>query len=129
MDGLSSVIGVQFGIIFLAAVVHASLQCELGALLLLYHSSLGKHVKKKTKFLVSNYILGSAMLICLIISTISFLIATLTESSLSTLCLGVLVATLLMLALLIWFFYYKSRRSTELWLQKSVESQINRRSL
>ena len=128
MDGLSSVIGVQFGIIFLAALVHASLQCELGALLLLYHSSLGKHVKIKTKRLASNYILGSAMLICLIVSTISFLIATLTDSSLSSLCLAVLVSTLLMLALLIWFFYYKTKRSTELWLPKSVAHHINKRA-
>jgi len=128
MDGLLSVNCVQFGIIFLAALVHASLQCELGALLLLYHASLGKHIKIKTKFLVSNYILGSALLICLIVSTICFLIATLTNGSLSTLCLAVLASVLLMLALLIWFFYYKSKRSTELWLPKSIARHINKRA-
>ena len=123
-----SVIGVQFCVIFLAAVVHASLQCELGALLLLYHASLGKHIKKKTKFLVSNYILGSALLICLILSTVAFLIATLTEGSFSTLCLAIIASVLLMLALLIWFFYYKTRRSTELWLPKSIARYINKRA-
>lgn len=128
MDGLSSVIWVQFGIIFLAAIVHASLQCELGALLLLYHSSLGKHIKKKTKQLVSNYIFGSALLICLMVATTAFLIATLTKNSLSTLCLAVLAGVLLMLALLIWFFYYKTRRSTELWLPKSVARYISSRA-
>ena len=128
MDGLSSVIWVQFGIIFLAAIVHASLQCELGALLLLYHASLGKHIKKKTKQLVSNYIFGSALLICLMVATTAFLIATLTRNSLSTLCLAVLAAILLMLALLIWFFYYKTRRSTELWLPKSVARYISSRA-
>lgn len=128
MDGLSSVIWVQFGIIFLAAIVHASLQCELGALLLLYHASLGKHIKKKTKQLVSNYIFGSALLICLLVATTAFLIATLTRNSLSTLCLAVLAAILLMLALLIWFFYYKTRRSTELWLPKSVARYISGRA-
>ncbi|MBR1802184.1 hypothetical protein IJ768_03100 [Candidatus Saccharibacteria bacterium] len=128
MDGLLSVNGVQLCIIFLSAIVHASLQCELGALLLLYHASLGKHIRKKTKFLVSNYIFGSALLICLTVTTIAFLIATLTESSLSTTCMAVMASVLLMLALLIWFFYYKSRRSTELWLPKSVARHINNRA-
>lgn len=46
------------GVIVLAALVHATLQMNLGSLLLLYHESLGKHIKKRTKFLVSNYIFG-----------------------------------------------------------------------
>ena len=128
MDGLISVIGVQFGIIFLSAIVHASLQCELGSLLLLYHASLGKHIKKKTRFLVSNYILGVALLVCLMVSTISFLIATLTESSLSTESLVVVAVVLLMLAVLIWLFYYKTKRTTELWLPKSVARHIDKRA-
>lgn len=128
MDGLSSDIGVQFGVIFLAAIVHASLQCELGALLLLYHASLGKHIKKKTRGLVSNYIFGSAVLVCLMISTIVFFIATFTKSSLSINSLAVLAAVLIMLALVIWFFYYKSKRSTELWLPHAVARYINNRA-
>jgi hypothetical protein len=128
MDGLSSVIWVQFGIILLAAIVHASLQCELGALLLLYHASLGKHIKKKTKILVTNYIYGSGLLICLLVTLIAFLIVTLSNGALSVLCLAVLASTLLMLALLIWLFYYKTRRSTELWLPKSVARYISSRA-
>ena len=128
MDGLSSVIWVQFGIILLAAIVHASLQCELGALLLLYHASLGKHIKKKTKILVTNYIYGSGLLICLLVTLIAFLIVTLSNGALSILCLAVLASTLLMLALLIWLFYYKTRRSTELWLPKSVARYISSRA-
>ena len=128
MDGLSSVIWVQFGIILLAAIVHASLQCELGALLLLYHASLGKHIKRKTKILVTNYIYGSGLLICLLVTLIAFLVITLSDGALSVLCLAVLASTLLMLALLIWLFYYKTRRSTELWLPKSVARYISGRA-
>ena len=128
MDGLFSVIGVQFGVILLAGIVHASLQCELGALLLLYHASLGKHIKRKTKYLVSNYILGSALLICLFVSTFVFLIATFTKSSLSINSLAVLVVALIMLALVIWFFYYKNNRSTQLWLPLSFSRYINKRA-
>ena len=128
MDGLSSSMGVQFGIIALAAIVHASLQLEVGALMLLYHASLGKHIKKKTRNLVSNYILGSALLVVLFLSTIIFLIATFTNGSLSTKSLAILAAVLLMLAISIWLFYYRSRQTTELWLPKSISRYINRRA-
>ncbi len=128
MYGLLPVICVQIGIIFLAGVVHASLQCDLGALLLLYHASLGKHIKQKTRKLVSSYILGSALLICLILSTIIFLITTFAESSLSLSCLIVIAGVLFILALLIWFFYYKNRRTTQLWLPQSVARHISNRA-
>ncbi len=128
MDGLLSVNPVQFGVILLAGIVHASLQLELGALLLLYHASLGKHIKQKTKDLVSNYILGSAMLVILFVSTIIFLISSVSYTSLSTESIAVLAAVLLMLAVLIWLFYYRSRQTTELWLPKSIARYINKRA-
>ena len=56
---------VPFSEVFLAAVIHATLQLSLGALLLLYHASLGKHVRKKTRFLVDSYISGMGMLVFL----------------------------------------------------------------
>ena len=96
--------------------------------MLLYHASLGKHIKKKTRSLVSSYILGSALLVVLFLSTIIFLIATFTSSSLSTKSLAILSAVLLMLALSIWLFYYRSRQTTELWLPKSISRYINRRA-
>ena len=96
--------------------------------MLLYHASLGKHIKKKTRNLVSNYILGSALLVVLFLSTIIFLIATFTNGSLSTKSLAILAAVLLMLAISIWLFYYRSRQTTELWLPKSISRYINRRA-
>ena len=128
MDGLSSVIPVQFGIILLSAIVHASLQLELGALILLYHASLGKHIKKKTKELASSYVFGAAMLIILFLSTIVFLITTFATSSLSTECIAVFSAVLIMLAVLIWLFYYRGKRTTELWIPKTIARYINKRA-
>ncbi|MBP5512505.1 hypothetical protein J6X90_03920 [Candidatus Saccharibacteria bacterium] len=128
MDGLLSVNPVQCGVILLAGIVHASLQLELGALLLLYHASLGKHIKRRTKDLVSNYILGSAMLVILFVSTIIFLISSVSYTSLSTESIAVLAAVLLLLAVLIWLFYYRSRQTTELWLPKSIARYINKRA-
>jgi membrane protein implicated in regulation of membrane protease activity len=128
MDGLSSVIPVQFGIILLSAIVHASLQLELGALILLYHASLGKHIKKKTKELASSYVFGAAMLVILFLSTIVFLITTFATSSLSTECIAVFSAVLIMLAVLIWLFYYRGKRTTELWIPKTIARYINKRA-
>ena len=128
MDGLSSSLGVQIGVILLAAIVHASLQLEVGALLLLYHSSLGKHIKKKTKNLVSNYIFGAMVLVILLLSTIIFFISTFMNSALSPESIAILASVLLMLALLIWLFYYRTRQSTELWLPKSISRYINKRA-
>ncbi|MDO4967242.1 MAG: hypothetical protein Q4E70_00525 [Candidatus Saccharibacteria bacterium] len=128
MEGLTPVNLVQFGTILLAALVHASLQLGLGALLLLYHASLGKHIKKKTKQLASNYILGVTLLTVLIVSTAAFIIGTITSSSLSVETLAIIVGILLMLAIIIWFFYYRTRRSTELWLPKSVARYIGTRA-
>ena len=128
MEGLTPVNLVQFGTILLASLVHSSLQLDLGALLLLYHASLGKHIKKKTKKLVTNYILGSALLIALTVSTAAFIIGTVTLSSLSEKSLTVIVWILLMLAVISWFFYYRTGRSTELWLPKSVAKYISTRA-
>lgn len=128
MDGLSSVIGVQICTIFLAAITHASLQIGPSALLLLYHASLGKHVKKRTKYLVSNFILGSALLICLIVSTLAFAIISLMGQKLTTDYLIGISVILVVLAILAWIFYFKTGRSTELWIPKTVARYINRRA-
>ena len=128
MGGLSSVIFVQFSIILLAAIVHASLQCELGTLLLLYHASLGKHIKKTTKILVTNYILGAALLVFLLISSAAFLILTFSNGELPTFMLAILSMILFSLSVIICFFYYRTKRSTELWLPKAISRHITSRA-
>ena len=64
---------IPFAEVILAAFVQASLQLQLGSLLLLYHASLGKHVRKKTKSIVSSYIAGIGTLTFLAIAAISFM--------------------------------------------------------
>jgi hypothetical protein len=104
------------------------LQLGLGCLLLLYHSSLGKHIRIKTRRLASNFILGISLMTILILSASCFFIATLAGGTLSLLELSAVVGILVALAFCAWFFYYKSGRSTELWLPKSVTRFINRRA-
>ena len=116
------------GVIILAAIAHASLQMNLGSLLLLYHESLSKHIKKRTKFLVSNYIFGVFFLIVMSLAATTYFIYLLFDGRLTTICLAVLVGVLVALTLCIWLFYYRSGRSTELWLPKPIARYITRRA-
>ena len=126
MEGLT--IFSASGVIILAAIAHASLQMNLGSLLLLYHESLGKHIKKRTKFLVTNYIFGVAFLITTSLAATAYFIHLFFGSSLSVVCLTILVSLLVALTICIWLFYYRSGRSTELWLPKPIARYITRRA-
>lgn len=119
---------VAVAVVGLAAVVHATLQLGLGALLLLYHASLGKHIKAKTKNLVGSFISGIGMFVLLALATATFAIGSWTEGGLPLLCLLILIGILVALAIIIWFFYYRRGRSTELWLPKVVARYINQRA-
>lgn len=119
---------IPFSEVFLAAVIHATLQLELGTLLLLYHASLGKHVKKRTKNLVSSYIAGVGSLVFLGIAAVAFILDRYFEKPLWTEELIIVVAMLVALAIATWGFYYRRGRSTELWLPRSVARFIDKRA-
>ena len=126
MNGLAVFSSV--GAIILAAVTHAMLQMELSTMLLLYHASLGKHIKKKTRSLASNFILGSSLLIMLFVSATCYFIALFSNGSLPLEVMLIIDGILVALAVCIFFFYYRSGRTTELWLPKSVAHYIDRRA-
>lgn len=119
---------IPYGEVFLAAVIHATLQLELGALLLLYHASIGKHVRKKTKHLVSSYIAGIGTLVFLCLATTAFVFDRYFGKALYPEELVIIVGMLVALAIASWIFYYRRGRSTELWLPRSVARFIDRRA-
>ena len=119
---------VPFSEVFLAAVIHATLQLSLGALLLLYHASLGKHVRKKTRFLVDSYISGMGMLVFLGLAATIFVLDRYFEKPLYIEELVIVVGMLVALAIATWFFYYRRGKSTELWLPRSVARFIDKRA-
>lgn len=119
---------VPYSEVFLAAVIHATLQLELGALLLLYHASIGKHVRKKTKHLVSSYIAGIGTLVFLCLATTAFIFDRYFGKALYPEELVIIVGMLVALAIASWMFYYRRGRSTELWLPRSVARFIDRRA-
>ena len=124
MEGLT--IFSAIGVIVLAALAHATLQMNLGSLL--YHESLGKHIKKRTKFLVSNYIFGVFFLVLTSLAATAYFVFLLFGANLSTICLVVLAVILVALTLCIWLFYYRTGRSTELWLPKPIAKYIVKRA-
>jgi len=119
---------VPYSEVFLAAVIHATLQLELGALLLLYHASIGKHVRKKTKHLVSSYISGIGTFILLSLATVAFVLDRYFGKTLYAEELIIIVCMLVALAIIAWMFYYRRGRSTELWLPRSVAKFIDKRA-
>lgn len=119
---------IPFSEVFLAAVVHASLQLQLGTLLLLYHASLGKHVRKKTKRLVSSYIAGVGSLVFLPLATMIFLLDRYFGKALYAEELVIVIGMLVALAIAAWAFYYRRGKSTELWLPRNVARFIDRRA-
>ena len=106
---------IPFAEVILAAFVQASLQLQLGSLLLLYHASLGKHVRKKTRSIVSSYIAGIGTLTFLAIAAISFMFDRYFGDSLYPEEVVIIVR----------IFYYKRGKSTELWLPRSVAKFID----
>ena len=119
---------ISIATIVLAAIIHASLQLGLGCLLLLYHESLGKHIKAKTHNLVSSFIAGVGTIIFLFLGTACFIIDALFNGALSVPLLAALIGILAALAIIMWLFYYRNGYSTELWLPKSVARFIDRRA-
>ena len=118
----------EIGIILLSAVVYATLQLGSGCLLMLYHASLGKHVRKKTKMLVSSYIAGNGTIALIGLGFLCFAIGSSFSGPLSIGWLSVTAGVMVVLAILMWFFYYRRGRTTELWLPKSVAKFITRRA-
>ena len=118
---------VVFAIIVLAGLVQSSLQFGLGGLLMLFSNSFGQKTKKKTKKLVNRYIIGNAFFIMVMTMATAFLILRSFER-LTPAMMAVVVIVLLLSAVGIWTFYYKTGRSTELWLPKSIRHYIRARA-
>lgn len=128
---------IPLGIVVFSALICGLFQLSLGSLLLLYHSSLGRHIRKKTKSLASSFIAGVCLMIFLLLATSCFINIALINGNAElssndifffSISIGILCST----AIVIWFFYYRSGRSkrdsTELWLPKPISHFISSRA-
>ena len=120
------------GTIIFSALICAMFQFSLGSLLLLYHASMGNHVRKKTKSLASSFISGVCLMIFLLLATACFLSLAFFGTPLPKLVLSALTGILISISLFILFFYFRTGRTTssttELWLPKPISYFINSRA-
>lgn len=119
---------IPLGEVFLAAITHATLQLSLGSLLLLYHASQGKHIKKQTRGLVGSYVAGVGTLVMLMLATLTFVFDRWFGGALYVEEMMIVVSALIALALISWLFYYRRGRNTELWLPRRVANFITLRA-
>ncbi|MBR3319749.1 hypothetical protein IKG20_00340 [Candidatus Saccharibacteria bacterium] len=120
---------ISLSIIILCGLIAASLQLPLGTLLLLYHASIGKNIRIKTRKLASSFISGVTLMNFLLLGTTIFLLAVLTpEGKLPPVAYYVIFGLLCALGIIAWFLYYKRKGSTELWLPRHLARYIDSRA-
>ena len=116
------------GTIALAGLTQATLQLSFGGLILLYHSSMGRHRRQRTRRITTAYMLGVTVISFLCVGAFAYLILKYLGGALSTemlvICVGVFLAT----ALVMWLLYFRKGKNTELWLPRSFTRFIARRA-
>ena len=115
--------------IALAGIVQASLQLSLGGLVLLYHSSMGHHRRRKTRYLAKSYIWGALVISFLAVCAGAFLIEHTFQGVIAQEAVFVISGMLLASAIVMWLFYFRrGKQSTQTWLPKSLTRYITRRA-
>ncbi len=118
----------SFGVVVLAGAVHASLQLSLASLLLLYHESAGRHIRRKTRSLVGSFVSGIGIIILLLMGAGCFVITNIAGGALRMPVLIVCVSVLVTSALVVWFLYYRRGQGTRLWVPRMVSRFIDQRA-
>ena len=114
--------------IVLAGVIQASLQLSLGGLVLLYHSSMGRHKRRKTRYLAKSYIWGASAISFVIVCAGAFVLRNILGGPIPQEWMMVAVGALMACALVMLLGYFRDGNGTELWLPKSVSRYITRRA-
>ena len=114
--------------IALAGLTQAFLQLSFGALILLYHSSMGRHRRRKTRFLAKSYIWGVATISFLMICCLAFLIQNIIGGALPVVGLIILIGILCATAIVMWGLYFRNSKGTELWLPRNLSRYVSRRA-
>ena len=114
--------------IVLAGVVQASLQLSLGGLVLLYHSSMGQHKRRKTRYLAKSYIWGACAISFVCVCAMAFLVQQFLGGAITQEWMMVSIGALIACSLVMWLGYFRDGSGTELWLPKSLSRYITRRA-
>lgn len=115
-------------IVAFAGLIQATLQLGVSALLLLFHASLGKNIRKKTRELTFNFILGAGLFTALVVASTCFITLVIFDGALPISAVVILACALIILAFGIWFVYYRKGAGTELWVPRSFARFIVERA-
>ncbi len=114
--------------IVLAGIVQASLQLSLGGLVLLYHSSMGRHKRHKTRYLAKSYIWGACAISFVAVCTIAFILQQSLGGAISQEWMMVSIGALAACSLVMLLGYFRDSKGTELWLPKNFSRFIAKRA-
>ncbi len=114
--------------VILAGIIQASLQLSLGGLVLLYHSSMGRHKKRKTRYLAKSYIWGAASISFVAVCAGAFMILNLFGGAMTQEWIMIIIGALAACSLVMWLGYFRDGNGTELWLPKVFSRYITRRA-
>ena len=114
--------------IILAGIIQASLQLSLGGLVLLYYSSMGRHKRRKTRYLAKSYIWGASAISFIIVCAGAFLLQNFLGGPVSREWMMVAIGILGACSVVMLLGYFRDGSGTELWLPKSVSRYITRKA-
>lgn len=119
---------ISLGVLFLTAIIQATLQLGQGAFLILYHASAGRHLTAKTRNLSGSFVSGVGLATFFGLSATCFLLVYLAQGVLPDFLLISIIFILMLLAIFMWFFYYRHGHTTELWLPKAAAKFVTSRA-
>lgn len=121
----------SLAIIIFASLIHASFQLSVSVLTLLSGHSLGrKTAEKRVLKLTNNFILGVFILTTTLISTVSYYLLAVIQSSVATeqLVAAIVSGLLAGMGIATLAFYYRKGQGTALWLPRGFANFLSKRA-
>lgn len=120
-----------FGIVALAALVHASFQLSVSMVTMLSGHALGrKENMSRTLRLVGSFLVGTIVMVTLCVSFLAHMISQLTDTTVSPTAWAGIAGLMIGLGVAVWAFYYRRGRSggTSLWLPRWIATFLAERT-
>ena len=114
--------------IFLAMLIHSSMQLVPGIFAIFYHSGLSKSSPKKTDDLSLSFILGSELFTaCIFVAVYSIVLSlTFIDESIRSILSWILIGILFIEILAIIFFYYRNGKGSALFISRKSATNLTK---
>lgn len=119
----------SIAIVALAALCHAFFQLSLSVLTLLSSHAIGRETRRaKVLSLTGTYIFGNAIMVALIVSSVSFILSAILPKTNHTLLWAIAAAWIIAVGVAVWTIYFRRREGTALWIPRSFAKFLNKRT-